>query len=366
MAESHKLKDIKMYFFIQHYPAWKTGGHKYHSKLYEYALGKGYPVSVFGNSRIEDKYFKNKIIRIFYGIWNTLRIPRKSIIVMTNASFLDYIIPVYLIKFFKSHKYFFIIHHLVQNEKPGSKSRRILEDAFMKKADYFVTVSETTKAQLARYGFINKNIKVVNPGVDSKPNENFTKVFPEKFTMLYVGTIEKRKGLMDLVKAIEFINDKNFKINVVGLVKEEDYYSVINEYLKQINSEHLVEFHGRLSDEKLDELYRNSSLFVFPSYWEGYGMVVTEALSRGLPVAVSNIPAFQEIITDGREGVFFETNNPENIAENIDALMVNNELLKSMSENALVRAMSFDTYDEMSCKIMNEIEEFVTQEFNDK
>lgn len=361
MADTKYRQNIKIYFFIQHYPAWKTGGHKYHSKLYEYALNKGYPVSVFGNSKIEDKYFKNKIIRIFYGIWNSLRIPRNSVIVMTNASFLDYFFPIYFVKPFKQHKYFFIIHHLVQNEKPDSKSRRFLEDAFLKKADYFITVSETTKRQLSKYRFISPKIKIVNPGVDSKPSEKFIKVFPEKFTMLYVGTIEKRKGLMDLVKAIEFIKNKNFKINAVGLIKEEGYYQKIIEYLKITNSEHLVEFHGRVTDDKLDWFYKSSSLFVFPSYWEGYGMVVTEALSRGLPVAVSNIPAFQEIITDGQEGVFFEINKPQDIAEKISLLINNNELLNSMSEKAIERAMSFNTYDEMSSKIMNDIEEFISR-----
>lgn len=347
----------EIYFFIQHYPNWKTGGHKYHSRLYEWALRNGYNAKVFGNSKIEDRYFKNKIIRVFYGLLNTFRIPRKSLIVMTNASFLDYILPIKLNKLLKRQKYFFIIHHLVQKEKPGSRSRRFLESKFIKCADYIITVSETTRKQLHDLGLANENIAIIPPGLDKADISN--KVFPDKFTMLYVGTIEKRKGLIDVIRALNDLIGYDYKLNVVGLIKEEEYFDEISQLINDQNLNERVIFLGRLSDDELIEQYRHASIFIFPSYWEGYGMVVAEALAWGLPVIASKISAFEELITDGREGYFFKAGDPDDISSKLKFILDNREILKELSANALKRADVMLSYDQMSLEIMKEVDKFI-------
>lgn len=346
------------YFFIQHYPNWKTGGHKYHSRLYEYALKKGYPVKVFGNSRIEDKYFKNKIIRLYYGLLNTFRIPKKNVILMTNASFLDYIIPIYINKLLKRHKYFFIIHHLVQDEKPASRSRRFLEKAFVKAADHHIAVSEFTKSRLKELNLVNTEVNVVPPGLDKRPFGLGMKS-NENFRLLYVGTIERRKGILDLVKVLKNFKHYKLELNIIGLVKEDDYYGQILSVIKEDGIENMVNFLGRVSNEKLEEYYISSNLFVFPSYWEGYGMVIAEAMSYGLPVVISDIPVFKELITHGKEGYFFELNNPASLTSILDNIFKDKVLLKIHSMNAYETVTNFLSYDETSQKIMDEVDSFI-------
>lgn len=347
------------YFFIQHYPNWKTGGHKYHSRLYEYALSKGYPVKVFGNSRVEDKYFKNKIIRIFFGLLNTFRIPKKNVILMTNASFLDYILPIYINKVLKRHKYFFIIHHLVQDEKPASRSRRFLEKAFVRSADHHIAVSEFTKNRLKELGLVKKDINVISPGLDIRPIDLNLKP-NDMLKLLYVGTIERRKGVLDIIMALKYLGQYDFELKIVGLIKEEDYYQNILSVLKDSGIENKVKFLGRVSDEKLEECYINSNLFVFPSYWEGYGMVIAEAMSYGLPVVISDIPVFKELITDGNEGYFFKTGNIESFTNVLENIFKNKVKLKMHSLYAFETVKHFLSYDEVSQKIMDEVDSFIS------
>lgn len=349
----------KIYFFIQHYPNWKTGGHKYHSILYQFSKPKGYNVCVFGNSRIEDKYFKNKIIRIYYGLLNTFRIPSGSLILMTNAPFLDYILPILINKILQRHKYFFIIHHLVQIERPRNKLIKFLESVFIKLSDAQAAVSLTTRKQLLDFGLINIDIPVFPPGLDLKVKDlQLKKLFPDKHKLLYVGTIEKRKGLLDLIEALKMVRDNNYELNVIGAIKDRSYYDKIMNKVAEYGLENKVNFVGRVEQKILESYYLNSSIFVFPSYWEGYGMVVAEAMSYGLPVLISRIPVFEEIVEHKKEGYLFETGNSKQLSEYLQTLLNDKDKLLEMSGNALKRAKGFNSWEETCSNIMEYVKNF--------
>jgi glycosyltransferase involved in cell wall biosynthesis len=346
----------KIYFFIQHYPDWTTGGLKYHSIVFDYAVSKGYNVEVFGNSRIESKYYKIKILRLFYGLFNTFRIPSGSIIFMSNASFLDYYLPIKLNKLLKRHKYFFLIHHLVQTEKPKSKSRRYFESEFVKSADGVATISNVTNKQLIELNLIKKDISIIPPGLDV----NFktvpsVKILPKKHKLLFVGTIEKRKGLLDVIMALKNLKNYDFELTVIGAIKEPAYYDKIILELNKNKISDRVKFPGKVIQAELVSNYLNSSIFVFPSYWEGYGMVIAEALGYGLPVAASDIPATNEIIEDGIEGVLFKLSDVDDITDKLKYLFDNPDKIKAMSANAVLKAKTFPTWEETSKKVLNEL-----------
>jgi len=350
-----------IYFCIQHYPNWRTGGHKFHSILYEYAISKGYDAYVFGNTKIEDKYYKNKFIRIFYGLWNTFKIPSGALILMTNASFLDYILPIILNKIFKRHKYFFIVHHLVQDEKPSSIFRKLLETQFVKLADGFIAVSETTKKRLQVLNLVEREIPVVSPGVDKNNFCQGSKVFPNKHKLLYVGTIERRKGLIDLIDALKFIEKFDYELNIIGELIEDDYYKDILNKIKAYKLDSNVNFLGRVSRDILSEYYLNSTVLVFPSHWEGYGMVVAEALSFGLPVLVTKIPVFEELIENGKHGLLFEVADSKGIANLLRRVFDNSKELTIMSINALNKVNELYSWDETSEKVMKILENFMNE-----
>ncbi len=81
-------------------------------------------------------------------------------------------------------------------------------------------------------------------------------------------------------------------------------------------------------------LMATSALKVVASSVEGFGLVVTEALSVGCPLVVSDIPAFREILRDGQEGFFFDGSNIDDLARNVIKILENKELREQLSRNA--------------------------------
>lgn len=165
----------------------------------------------------------------------------------------------------------------------------------------------------------------------------------EQGNWLYVGTIEERKGLHYLVDALHDIKNLKpnyqFILNIVGKVVDEDYYRRINQQIANMGLSEHVKFKGRITDEELNDCYQRAEIFTFPSLLEGYGMVIVEAMSRGVPVIAFNNSAMPYSIEDGVNGLLAENRNAHSFAEKILALSGNPilraELQKGMEETMM-------------------------------
>jgi glycosyltransferase involved in cell wall biosynthesis len=190
------------------------------------------------------------------------------------------------------------------------------------------TVSSAVAKELINYYCIDNPI-VIGNGVDEK------KFFPIKNKksedyILYVGRLDYRKGIIDLVKASIFLNNFDIKIYIVG---KGPLKQLIENYISHHNLKNIVLL-GHLSHEKLIELYQNASIFVFPSHYEGLPTVLLEAMSSGLPVVVTDIPAHRDVIKNWKNGIFVKRNSPEDIAEKITYLLENKKLREKLGRNA--------------------------------
>jgi glycosyltransferase involved in cell wall biosynthesis len=152
--------------------------------------------------------------------------------------------------------------------------------------------------------------------------------------------------------------NKNFTLNIVGKILNQDYYELLTKKIKEYKLENKINFLGRVTDEILKELYKKSHLFVFLSIWEGYGMVVAEAASFGLPVIASRLPSLEPLIEEGYNGFFVEINEIDEIAKKIDLLIENKKLWKEISLNALKKASGFISWDEVCLIQLNIINRF--------
>jgi glycosyltransferase involved in cell wall biosynthesis len=93
-----------------------------------------------------------------------------------------------------------------------------------------------------------------------------------------------------------------------------------------------------LPREKILEEMRRHDVLVFPSLFEGFGLVVTEALSQGLPVITTSHTCGPDVLTDGREGYLVPVRDPNAIADRLESLAGNRSLLSDMSAAALEKA----------------------------
>jgi len=208
-----------------------------------------------------------------------------------------------------------------------------------KKADRIIAISECTKRDIIRfYGVDEKKIDVVYQPVNPLYYEE-KPAFEEKHEeyMLYVGSINSRKNLLGIVKAIEML-PKDLQLPLVVVGNGREYKRQVEEYIAEHGLQNLVKFHAPINDQReLCKLYQGATLFVYPSFYEGFGLPVVEAMLSGCPVVTSNVSSLPEA-----GGPFSLKANPESaeeIAQQMQRLLENEELRKEISEKSYAYAM---------------------------
>jgi len=196
------------------------------------------------------------------------------------------------------------VHDVIYKVFPQTqkKSWRIFYDIqyklTLKNSKLLIVNSNTTKNDLVKYfNYDSSKIKTVYLGTDHliKINSRILANFPEssKKNILFVGTIEPRKNIFTLIKAYKLLSNElqeKYELIIIGKFGWED--RTLYETLKNTSG---VKWYDSIKDEDLAMFYENSSLFVYPSFYEGYGFPVFEALSYNCPVLVSDIAVFKEL-----------------------------------------------------------------------
>jgi len=207
-------------------------------------------------------------------------------------------------------------------------------------ADAIITVSHSEKEALIKYfPSLRNKIYPIYLGVKEEFLNCPLAHEKEKF-ILYVGSLNKRKNLMGLIKAFKIlINKIPHKLVIVGIKGDSFKKIEITKILKDIPSERLI-FMGQIENNKrLMELYRRCYLFVFPSLYEGFGLPPLEAMACGCPVVVSNVSALPEICGDA--AYYVNPYNINSIAEGIKRVLDNKDLREELIKKGLNRAKAF-------------------------
>ncbi len=150
--------------------------------------------------------------------------------------------------------------------------------------------------------------------------------------LLYVGNAYPHKNLERLIDAFEIISkQENIKLVLVG--KIDYFYNRLRKIIIDRGLEDKIILTDVISDEDLDCLYKNASLFVFPSLMEGFGLPGLEAMRRGLPVACSKIEVFSEIY--GQAAQYFKPLDISDMAKIILDLIKNPIFKENLTKKGL-------------------------------
>ncbi|KEY19946.1 glycosyltransferase family 4 protein [Kaistella antarctica] len=197
----------------------------------------------------------------------------------------------------------------------------------VEQADLIIAISDQTKRDIIQYLKVpEEKIRVIYQGCHHAFKENQSEEFltstkekynlPKRF-ILNVGTIEERKNLLNIVKAIN-----GTKIPLVVIGKKTKYFNKVKKYLVKNKLENQVQFLENVSIEELAAIYKLADLFVYPSLFEGFGIPVIEALFSETPVITSNVSCLPE--AGGPDAAYIDPTNFEDIKAKISFLW-NNE-----------------------------------------
>ena len=258
----------------------------------------------------------------------------KSVLTIHDLSFLRY--P----EFFSLRKNFW---HQMINVK-----------SLVKKFDQLVAVSENTKRDIIELGGVNPDkIKVIYSAVGEQikdlkdDNSKLAEIkrkyqLPDKF-ILHLGTIEPRKNIANLIYAYELLQKKsvqfaNYELIIVGVNgwKSKEIFKV----RQKSNFKNKIKFIGYVDSINKVYLYRLASVFVYPSFYEGFGFPPLEAMTLGVPVITSFNSSLPEVTAGA--ALMIDPENISQIAKCLEEVLTDQELREELIKKGLARARQFD------------------------
>jgi len=194
------------------------------------------------------------------------------------------------------------------------------------------------KELIKRFRIPEDKIKVTYEGVDpvfkktsEKKNFGMKKPF-----VVYAGNLYPHKNIPVLLNAVKLLGGE-VSLALVGA--RSVFSDRAREMIKRLEVSDFVHLLGRLTDREMSQLYSQASAFVFPSLIEGFGLTGLEAMAAGLPVIAAEASCLPEIY--GQAAVYFNPENPRELADVIIRVVSDDSLKKKLSELGLARVKQY-------------------------
>jgi len=240
------------------------------------------------------------------------------------------------------HDFSFILH---KEFHPKERIKYFEKNFFTNiiKSDMIITGSEFSRQEiLTRLNFDEHRVKVIYHGINHelfKVHDNLDVNFalPKKF-IFSVGSIEPRKNLLGLLKAYNALDSKikdSYKLVLAGFKGWKN-----SEIMKLIDKDkENIHYLGFISDVELAKVYNLASCFIFPSFYEGFGLPVLEAMACGTPVVCSDSSSLPEV--GGDAVLYCDTNDVNDIKDKIELIVSDEKLQQELKTKGLQRAKKF-------------------------
>lgn len=226
----------------------------------------------------------------------------------------------------------------------------------LSRADHIVTVSETIRRELIGLGAEVPVTSIYN-GIDPAP---FRHVPTERALLtqrryrlaagpiLAVGHLEERKNYRKLIEAIALLRERNSAISLVIVGNDAGDSARLRAQIGQAGlSEHVTLLQG-VSDDELTDIYQLSSLVVFPSRYEGFGIPILEAMAADRALVLSDIAVFKELTEN--QGAYFPTDDSAAIAATLERVLSSSDERRRIVDYGRRRVTHFK-YDQLAIEL---------------
>ncbi len=250
----------------------------------------------------------------------------------------------FLAKFYVKEKNILFIHQLAreiwfyQMFFPASVIGYLIEPLYLKLLSdkETITISDSTKNDLQKYGFKPESIHIISEGIQLTPVSDLETIKKyEAPTLLSLGAIRPMKKTLEIVKAFEFAKKTvpNLKLILAGDTSGA-YGATVLHHINHSPYKNDIEILGKISTEKKLEVMQKSHVIAATSVKEGWGLIVTEANSQGTPAVVYNVDGLRDSVRHGKTGLVTTENTPQALALNITNLFTSPTEYDTLRHNA--------------------------------
>ncbi len=242
-----------------------------------------------------------------------------------------------------------LVHHPLALESglsPEAAARfRTSERAALAHARWVIVTSSSTARILREdYDVPADRITVAEPGTDPVPRARGSgESVP---VILAVGALSQRKGYDVLVEALARLGGETWRLVIAGATdRNPETHAALRAAIARHGIERRVTVAGAVSDDELHRLYDGADIFVMPSLYEGYGMVLAEAMARGLPIVTTTGGAAAETVPEGA-AIKVAPGDPAGLAAGLSRLIGNPGLRAELAHRAFVAGQALPGWDD--------------------
>lgn len=214
-----------------------------------------------------------------------------------------------------------------------------VEKKALAKIPYIITVCPQIKDIIKND--TKSEIYVIPNGINPQYIEKISQTKKIKQpSITFLGFLTKRKGVQDLIIAMKTVKEKipNVKLYILG---KGPLLSNLIQSTKKLNLEQTIEFPGFVTDEEKFDYLKSTDLFVLPTYWESFPVVLPEAMACEKPIITTNIAGNPFAVEDGKNGYLVEPGDTKQLAEKIIHLFTHPEIRNQMGKESYKKSKEF-------------------------
>ncbi|MCW7471382.1 glycosyltransferase family 4 protein [Leptospira kanakyensis] len=220
---------------------------------------------------------------------------------------------------------------------------------FQKSNGIIFLTNHSRDVVLNQFNLAFNKTKVIGHGIHSKFFNNLKVQRDIKecnenslFKLLYVSFIGEYKHQWNVVEAFSLLRERGYHIQLT-LVGEPLQKSAVKKFNKSLETyakwKDYIHYSSKISYDEIQNLYKDSDVFVFASTCEAFGQIVTEAMANSLPIVSSNHPTLIELLGDS--AIYFNAEDSKEMSISIEYLIQNLDIRKKMSVEVYARAKSY-------------------------
>lgn len=290
------------------------------------------------------------------------------ILVFTSAglSFVEKGLMVIIANFFNRRTVLAPRSGLIKSNVSNSRFYKWLVSTVVNKSDIIICQSQSWKEF---YMSVSNSIEEdkfrviknwIDPGKYLENNSDHdTGTKPESLKIIYLGWLERYKGIVDLIEAVKILECKSIHINL-DIYGDGSLSGYLKDEIKKSNFNGNIKLRGWANEQQKMNALKECDIFILPSHLEGFPNALLEAMASEKAAIATSVGAIPELVMNEVNGLLIPSKSPEKIATAIQSLITNSDLRKAIAKNARQTVLEEHSVDKAGVKFDSIFSELLT------